>query len=247
MGPLTVQRWEDPHGDDLGLPVPPDAYTDAVVLQGSKVLLTLSATAMEDAERFMIDEHSGMDINGDDAPDLVVFEYTGGAHCCTTTSIYAVRDAGAQQLLHLKTGNCEVELQDLDNDGIFELATCDDIFAYQYCSFAMSGMPPVVYRYDREQRTYVPDTPKYAAAFAERAKQHLDDARSELARPEDQREFSPECIVHGPVADTIFLTGKIDAGIELLRTLMPKDDEHRREFETALTNTIKGSPKFAPR
>src|ERR1041385_6109485 len=134
---------------------------------------------------FSIDEHSGTDVNHDGVVDLIRREYSGGAHCCTTVRLYSVTDAEARPYFSLKTGNCGVELRDLDGDGILELVTCYDAFAYQYWPYAASALPPVVYRYDPDRRTYSPDTPRYVAAFRAQLNRDLDYAREELAKPED--------------------------------------------------------------
>jgi hypothetical protein len=244
MGKLLLQRWVEPSEVVPGAIIKAHMYSDAVVLIRGRVVLKLSTTTMHGADRFFVDEHSGTDVNGDGVLDLIVREYSGGAHCCTTTSLYSVTEAGAHPYFRLKTGNCNVELRDVDGDGIFELVTCDDAFAYKYCSFAESAMPPVVYRYDPDRRTYTPDTPRYATAFAERAKRHLNDAESALAQPKDQRVESDECIVHGPVIDTIYLTGKFTSGFEVLRGLL---HDHREQLEQDIMETINRSPHFSPR
>ena len=107
---------------------------------------------------------SGTDITGEGHPDLVVQQYSGGAHCCFHTEIV---DLGEQpmRVLDLPWSNCFGEMKDLNNDGLPEYVTCDDSFAYYYCSFASSPMVTAVLQYEPAIKAYLPVSNLYPELF----------------------------------------------------------------------------------
>jgi hypothetical protein len=107
-----------------------------------------------------LDIHSGMDLTGEGNPDILVMQFSGGAHCCFN---YFLLDLGAQAVsnfLQTAPSNCTAELNDLDGDQVYEFLTCDDLLAYRYCSFAASPMAPVVLSY-QVGKGYRPATPLF--------------------------------------------------------------------------------------
>jgi hypothetical protein len=102
------------------------------------------------------------DVTGNGRAELVVVSNSGGAHCCESTSIYSIEGTTPRSLLSLMTGNCPGELVDLDGDGRVEFRTCDDSFVDEFCSFAFTPLPPVVFAYDATQRRFILATRRYA-------------------------------------------------------------------------------------
>lgn len=241
MGPFTLERWTQP-GESV-----PEAfikyrwYEHATVLMEGKPVLTLAA---EDGSRYRIDEHSGTDINGDGIPDLIVEEYSGGAHCCSSTVIYAVRGT-ARPYFNVYTEHCSGQLEDLDRDGRMEFVTCDASFAYGYCVYADSPRPNVVYGYDPKKGTYVPDTPRFAKYLTGDIDAAVRAAEAEMKKPEEDRDSST-CVVLRPVLETIYRTGKFDGGLELLRRLYANESDYP-EVQKSIVETIRASRHFAPR
>ena len=92
----------------------------------------------------------GMDITGEGQPNLVISEYTGGAHCCSLFHIFEI----GEKFRHIQT----IELQDsctdfknLDNDPALELLMNDWTFAYWNACFADSPAPEVILKYSGGQ------------------------------------------------------------------------------------------------
>jgi len=83
------------------------------------------------------------DITGNGIPELFVEGYSGGAHCCSHSYIVELSDP-IKVLFDLDTGDNGIEFKDLNHDGIMELSTNEDVFAYWHTSFAASPMPEVV-------------------------------------------------------------------------------------------------------
>jgi hypothetical protein len=88
-----------------------------------------------------------VDLNGDGEPEVLVDVYTGGAHCCALTEIFAFNGT-TYAPLEAYWGNTGYELRDLDGDGRPELSGYDDAFAGAFTAYAASMFPPRVVDYD---------------------------------------------------------------------------------------------------
>ncbi|MGB2867566.1 MAG: hypothetical protein WBD36_03880 [Bacteroidota bacterium] len=93
-----------------------------------------------------IDGHGARDINGDAIPDVVVESYSGGAHCCFTTFVFALGDE-FQKVAEFDGENTPVGFKDCDGDGIYEVTLADWTFQYWKTSFADSPAEEVILRY----------------------------------------------------------------------------------------------------
>ena len=85
-----------------------------------------------------------LDVNGDGTAELLVTDYSGGAHCCFTYYLYT-RKPGLKLLGVFDMGNGALAFQDLDGDGIAEAAGSYDGFAYYDYSYAASPSLPIVF------------------------------------------------------------------------------------------------------
>jgi hypothetical protein len=98
---------------------------------------------------------------------LVVEQYTGGAHCCT---VYRVYDLGAELSTLFDGGDYGVEeigddmsVVDIDGDGRYEFT--QDVMAFDYfmTSHAGSVFPTAVFAYDEASGKYLPANRKFSA------------------------------------------------------------------------------------
>ncbi len=92
----------------------------------------------------------GDDLNQNGIPDLMIEMYSGGAHCCFTSSLIELSDP-ANMVFEQAFSECPASPVDLDGDGIAEFTSCDDIWAYAYCSYAESPLPPVAWKWNGER------------------------------------------------------------------------------------------------
>ena len=104
---------------------------------------------------------------GQETKQLVIMQYTGGAHCCW---MYKVYDSNPR--LHLIfddeiTGadylGYELQAEDLDGDGRYELEQAIMTFDYFHMSHASSVFPTAVFSYDDKSHAYVPANKKFSS------------------------------------------------------------------------------------
>jgi hypothetical protein len=120
------------------------------------------------------------DLDGDKEPEVVVDFYTGGAHCCTYSLIYRwVPNQNRYEPINHPWGNVGYTLKDLDRDGRPEFESADNRFAYAFASYAGSGMPIQIWKYEKGQMTDVTRRyPKLVYADATRWWQVYNEAKS---------------------------------------------------------------------
>lgn len=226
---FLVQRWIR-----RGSPPPsPAGYCDCitVVLDASGVRLDLGQGAGITTVATM------PDVTGDAREELLVHDYTGGAHCCNFTRIFSFETEPPRPLLSLGTGHCELQLVDLDGDGRAELRTCDDRFAYAFCSFADSPKPPVVLAFDAGTGGFELATRRFASQAIEPSVPALrDEARAADPRPEVRR-----CLALGPVIDRLYVEGE-DRALELL--VQSYDGPDRAALWSQVLAIARGSPLY---
>jgi len=85
------------------------------------------------------------DINGDGWPEVVLEDYSGGAHCCTLLIVLSLRAEGPAVIFAEHLGSASASMQDLDGDGRKEILT-EHLFEYALGSFATGTLAlPVAY------------------------------------------------------------------------------------------------------
>lgn len=238
-GVFTVQRWVNAASPEVSPAGMCECLT--LVYQGTRLVLTLGQP--DNITAVSIVPPTGQDINGDRLPDIVVSEWSGGAHCCYSTSVYSVGPA-VRPLLTLDSGDCAPgEFADLDGDGVLELATCDSAWGYRYCAFAFSTLPPVVYAYDAALATYRVATPRFAARFRGDIESSLTEARAHFASPARETMLD-KCVALRPALYLMY-TGRVDEGRGLLRSLYRGADA--AAFEADVTSHLQASPMWIAR
>lgn len=84
----------------------------------------------------------GTDVNADGQPDVTLWSWSGGQHCCYATTIVTLGDT-VGVLQRLETADFALRLRNLDKDPALEAQTLDPVFAYWPGGFARSPAPPV--------------------------------------------------------------------------------------------------------
>jgi len=240
VGPFTVQRWVNSNMPEVSPSGMCDCIT--VVYEGVRRVTTFDNAGTLSA--FITSDLSGTDINGDGLPDLIVSAWSGGAHCCYSSGVYSVGE-DVKAVLLLETGNCGPgEFEDLDGNGTREFITCDDRWAYAYCSFADSPFPRVIYSYDSARGMYVPDTPRYASRYRDQLAEALDNAQTWLSESGGQDPGLDKCRLLRPALGLMY-AGRFDDGLLLIRGLYRGAD--REQFERETVEKVRTSPLWVER
>ena len=107
---------------------------------------------------------SGQDVTLSGVPNLIVQTFSGGAHCCFGTFVYELGKV-LTPILEIPFSECGGTFADLNGDGRYEYQTCDDAFAYRYCSYVASPFPSVVMGFDGER--YMPVSADYVDLYGD--------------------------------------------------------------------------------
>lgn len=124
----------------------------------------------------------GKDITGKGLPNVVVSEWSGGAHCCFIFHIFEIGKE-LQKIAELDAGHGDgdTHFADVDGDGRLEVFLRDWSFSYWQTSFADSPAPQVILRYRDGGYWLAPDlmlkaapTPATVSGRARQVRQHED-------------------------------------------------------------------------
>lgn len=128
---------------------------DSLVMDALLIIRDETIVWSQTGWRFLVEEADipgvprGSDVTGDGRPDLLVVEWTGGAHCCAIFHLFAL-DPEVRLLASLDTADVGAAFADLDGAPGLEMETADPGWAYWYTSFADSPAPRVVLRWSDE-------------------------------------------------------------------------------------------------
>jgi hypothetical protein len=81
------------------------------------------------------------DLDGDAEPEVLLDLYTGGAHCCFLTQIFAFDGTTYRKATEHDWADAGYRLADLNGDGKPEFKSADARFAYRFTAYAFSGFP----------------------------------------------------------------------------------------------------------
>jgi hypothetical protein len=106
-----------------------------------------------------------VDFDSSGEPSVIFAVYAGGAHCCMQTTA-ATRTAGGWVTDDVGSFDGDnVNAEDLDGDGTFEIVMRDDRFNYAFDAYALSYAPPLVLKSADGQVYDASAEPQFASAF----------------------------------------------------------------------------------
>lgn len=103
---------------------------------------------------------------GNSYPEVVVSLYTGGAHCCSDTSVITASADGASWST-VDIGEFDggpMLAADIDGDGRYEFATRDNAFLYAFACYACSETPLQVIAVENGSVVNVSSEPRFRPA-----------------------------------------------------------------------------------
>lgn len=95
------------------------------------------------------DPFSGRDLTGNGIPDLVVSNWSGGAHCCNFVHIFELGKK-IKEIATVEAQSSSVHLVDLDHDGYPEIEFWDGAIDYIFACFAGSPGGRVILKFQKD-------------------------------------------------------------------------------------------------
>jgi hypothetical protein len=179
----------------------------------------------------------GKNITGNGLPNLVVSEYTGGAHCCFLAHVFELgKEFRKVGTLDARDGDLS-HFEDLDGDGSLEFVTNDFTFAYWHASFADSPAPRVVLKYRDGAYRVAPGLmrrPAPSAAELERQSREVREA------PQWHARRMPTALWK-TMLDLIY-EGNADAAWAFLNSSWPRKEAEKEEFRREFLEQLRKSP-----
>jgi hypothetical protein len=187
----------------------------------------------------------GADITGRGYPDMIVSQWTGGAHCCRVDYVFELRPK-VRLLAKLEAQDAdEAHFADIDGNGRYYYVSADFTFAYWWQSFAGSPSHPVVLRFADDSaggsyhlaldkmRRLSPTEGEWAAALA-RVKHELELNDSNMAND------LPD-VLWQEVLNLLY-TGHADLAWKFLAQVGPKAQQSPFPGLSSFCSTFKTSP-----
>jgi hypothetical protein len=181
---------------------------------------------------------------GGSAKQLIIEQYTGGAHCC---GFYWIYDLGrtprllfSDESYHFESGN-GLNLIDLDKDGRFELEQVILQFDYFHLSHSRSILPTIVFSYDEKLGGYRPANVRFRDYVLRGIDEDIAKAKKLQSSVTDSNSYLHEeylSSVLNVVLNDLY-TGKTKDAWSFFRTYYKLDDH--REIEADLRKELRRS------
>jgi len=176
------------------------------------------------------------DINGDGWPEVVLSDYSGGAHCCTHLTILSLRPNGPVCVFSEDLGSASATFADLDGDGRQEIST-HLLAEYGLGTFASGTYGiPVIYGADTNG-AYVANTRAFGEVIRGQLEKQLAGC-NEQSSTEDVEERDSTLI---NLFFLQYLAGNKEAAYSSLKALVPNEQLTRAAMLTKVEGTLRAA------
>jgi len=156
--------WQHTYGDYVVKTVSGSVEEGEIILQvfkAGELVFSTNSHRFYDPEATSTDDPHDVprpltNITGNGIPDLVVAEWSGGAHCCMTYYVFELGDT-FRQVATIEAEHADASFDDLDGNNIPVVQMRDWHYAYEFTSFALSPAPAIILRYADGQYEISPD------------------------------------------------------------------------------------------
>jgi hypothetical protein len=160
------------------------SLSSAVIKKNGRTLITLSNGGLgRDSTEIGL-----FPFLGGKTKQLVIMQYTGGAHCCWIYKIYdftpKLRLIFDGEKYGADTIGYELQPEDIDKDGRYEFTQAVMTFDYFHMSHASSVFPKAIFSYDEQRKAYLPSNRKFSSYLLSGIEEDLkrvDEERSKAA------------------------------------------------------------------
>ena len=239
---VRIYRDEDDNSKNVGV-------GSLVILKSGKQVYSRSGNKFDFGDLFDAEDTNnlpriGKSITTDHQPNLVISEWSGGAHCCFTYLIFQIGDQ-FKFLGSVEGVNSGVDFKDVNRNGDLRLVVYDWTFEYWHAGFPDSPPGKVILRYLKGK--YKPDlelmkkpVPSQQALKA-KAKD-IEKAFGEVVSDPEQA-FSAPSVLWGEMLDLIY-SGNMKSAWELLDLSWPTDKPGKSKFRKAFLKQLSSSPYY---
>ncbi|EKV00583.1 hypothetical protein Lepto7375DRAFT_2706 [Leptolyngbya sp. PCC 7375] len=150
------------------------------------------------------------DLDSDGTEEIIVRNYSGGAHCCTNTTIH--RWTG-EAFASVETGYLDgigPDIADVNDDGYVEMAVPHQSFLYRFGSYAES-FPPVTFFTYRDGELV--DTTRQ---FPEQIREQIETLQSVFVRVREEEDYISNSLLASYVAQHAVLNEDFDAAWQFM-------------------------------
>lgn len=207
-------------------------------------------TLISAGEQGFLDSPTGkpslIDLNGDGTLELIIQNYSGGAHCCYQYWIFSLGETPIQ-LAFLESKDSALIFMDKDNDGIFEIEGADKTFAYWQTDYATSPAPNFILTFSPNGIVLDTEKMRQPAPIESELENTIMRVRSELGKTisdhhdEAWRNAGIHPAVWATMLDLIY-TGNGDLAWVFLDRVWRNGVRGKEEFRAAFTAKLQSSP-----
>lgn len=136
--------------------------TEGKVVIGNDVNKGSRSKAAEPGEYHPPAISVGTDITGLGKPNLILNEWSGGAHCCFSFHVLELGDRPREIAVVDAADSDYAHFEDVNHDGHYEFVGWDFTFAYWRTGFSQSPAPRILLRFDGMKYELAPDLMRQA-------------------------------------------------------------------------------------
>ncbi len=184
-----------------------------------------------------VDIYSGRDITGNGKTNLVISNWTGGAHCCHFLHIFEL-GKNLKKLVTVKALSSSIRLVDLDHDGYPEIEFWDGAIDYQFACFAGSPGGRVVLKFRQDHYEVATDLMKKLEPTAKKMKR----LKQSIVRA-FKKEDSPD--LPYPFLQALMdlsYSGHFKSALQLADETWPAEKPGLSKFKDEFSQTLRDSP-----
>jgi hypothetical protein len=189
----------------------------------------------------------GQDITGEGVPNLVVMEWTGGAHCCYNFNVFEIGEH-FRKIATLEAGDTEgATFVDLDGDGRLEFKMQDWTFAYWNACFAASPAPALVLRYQQGEYRLAGDLMRRSAPTTTELAAMVQTIRTaftnDIYDAEGGKGWKAPSELWGEMLDLIY-SGNMESALQLVNLAWPPEQPGMEKFVADFLEQLSKSRYF---
>ena len=182
--------------------------------------------------------HIGTDVTGFGQPDLVIGEWTGGAHCCFLFHVFELGSTRLRKVATIDAQHSDLSrFADVDHDGRPEFLTNDWTFAYWHTGFMQSPAPDVILRFRNGKFRLALDLMRKPNPN----ERDIAAKTKEIAGNWDTSEEGPPAAYWAELLDLIY-SGNARRAWSFAEEAWPRDKEGRDEFMKEFRKQLRSSP-----